>query len=245
MKKSGAYDAWVMMVTALPRGIAMFAVAVVGLCLGLTLAVVGIGIPILAGTMAWCERRLKEDQRRWGRWRRGEKKARESASEDAFHADPAAEGADERAASGWRSWFAAVSRARGYRAIFYNIAQFPLSIAVFCASAIIPAVVFGLLLEPVAYKVSMYLYHFPLYFNDDVMQMLLPPLSPFQRSLAVAGVGLFLLLFMAPLVRGFGRLYDGWVRFFPVRQDGIAAAFAAPQTQPPFEEEGQAAAQFH
>lgn len=244
MKKSGAYQAWTYMISALPRGVAMFAVAVVGTCLGVTLSIVGIGIPILAGTMAWCERQMKEDQLRWGRWRRGERNERQAGEPQAdMSVDAPVDGTVERAAAGWRSWFAAVARIQGYRAIFYNIAQFPLSIAVFCASVIIPAVVFGLILEPLAYKVSTYLYDFQLYFDDKVMQMLLPPLSPFQRSLAVAGAGLVLLLFMAPLVRGFGRLYDGWVRLFPLRNEGIAAAFAVPHL--PIEDEAQPAIQLH
>ena len=244
MKKSGAYLAWIHMISALPRGVAMFVVAVVGTCLGVALAIVGIGIPILAGTMAWCERQMIEDQLRWGRWRRGERKeGREANPQADISADVPAEEAGERPASGWKSWFVAVTRIQGYRAIFYNIAQFPLSIAVFCASVIVPAVVFGLILEPLAYKVSMYLYQFPLYFDDDVMRMLLPPLSPFQRALTVAGAGLVLLLFMAPLMRGFGRLYDGWVRLFPLRNEGIAGAFAVPRL--PIEDEPRPAVQFH
>lgn len=250
MKKSGAYQAWTYMIAALPRGIAMFVVAVVGTCLGLALAIVGIGIPILAGTMAWCESRMKEDQRRWGRWRRGEKRENREAAPQAdrraeLGADETAAVAAESPAAGWRSWFAAVTRIQGYRAIVYNIGQFPLSIAVFCASLIIPAVVFGLMLEPLAYKASMYLYDFQLYFDDKVMRMLLPPLTPFQRSLVVAGVGLLLFLFMAPLVRGFGRLYDGWVRMFPVPRERIAAAFAVPEPMVEGETEPHAALQLH
>ncbi|CAM3857257.1 sensor domain-containing protein [Cohnella lubricantis] len=189
---------------------------------------------------------MKEDQRRWGRWRRGEKKGeREAALQaDASAELAAAEETAERAITSWKSWFAAAARPQGYRAIIYNIGQFPISIAVFCASVIIPAVIFGLLLEPVAYKVSMYLYGFQLFFDEEVMRMLLPPLSPFQRSLTAAGVGLVLLLFMAPLVRGFGRLYDGWVRLFPVQRGGLAAAFAVPQPQPD-EEEVSAAVPLH
>lgn len=239
MKKSSAYEAWKMLMAGLPRGIAMFVVGVVGLCLGLTLSIVGIGIPILAGTMAWCERRMREDQLNWGRWRRGEKRssrpAEEAVAAEAWSEEEAVAGeAAPAARSNWRNWLATVTSLQGFKAIFYNIAQFPISLALFVVSFTIPVVVFALMLAPAAYKVSVYLYQYELFYDDYVFNLLLPPLTPFQRSLVVAGIGLFLLLFLAPVIRNFGRIYDGWVRMFASRHP--SAAFAAPLPVEEYEE---------
>lgn len=246
MKKSSAFEAWKLLAGGLPRSIAMFAVAVVGICLGLALTIVGVGIPILAGTLAWCERMMREDQRRWGRWRRGEKQA---VREPAVQASPAETPVGEAgegaiAANGWSHWLQAIRRGEGYRAALYCIGQFPFGVALFTLSIAVPATVFGLMLEPVAYKVSMYLYGFQLYFDDEVMRMLLPPLTPFQRSLAAAVVGLFLFLFMAPLLRAFGRLHDGWVRQFQMSRSAASEAFAS-DPLPLAGDEPQPVAQFH
>lgn len=235
MRKSSAYDAWLLLLSGLPRGIAIFVVAVAGFCLGLGLAVVGIGIPILAGTMAWCEKRMREDQLNWGRWRRGEKRRADAAPAVAADGEFAEDEAVPAPVSRWKRWFAAVVRIDGYRALFYSILQFPIRVVLFVPALAVPAAVFGLLLQPAAYKVSVFLYDYELYYNGDWLDMLLPPLTPFQRSLVAAGVGLVLLLFLAPLVRGFGRLYDAWVRSFAARRRGVTAAFASPPPAEQFE----------
>ncbi|MBB6732529.1 sensor domain-containing protein [Cohnella zeiphila] len=258
MKKTSAYSAWKMMIAGLPRGIAMFVVAVVGVCLGVPLLIVGVGIPILAGTMSWCEKRMAEDSRRWGTWGRGAQRtqgaqreqqqghrpttaqrARELLSaldgEEAFAGDEALGGQvaigspQHEAGSPWRQWLRTLAQPRGYFAVFYNIAQFPLSIALFCLSVVLPAVVFGLMLAPAAYKVSSYLYGYELFQDDVVFNLLLPPLSPFQRSLVVAGIGLLLFLFLSAMLRACGRLYEGWTIFFG---GGGSRAAATEQSAP-------------
>ncbi|MBB6672894.1 sensor domain-containing protein [Cohnella nanjingensis] len=207
MRKRSAISAWKMLLLALPRGIAMFVVAVAGICIGLTLSIIGIGIPILAGTLSWLSKMKQDDERRWDSWRLGAKAA--PATIGAAAADD-----DGQPSSAWRSWFGTILRPQSIRAAGYAILQFPISIAMFVVAVTIPATVFALIVSPAAYKVSMYLYHFELFNDTEVMQMLLPPLSPFERSLVVAGIGFFLLLFLPALLRLCGSLYDGVLDIF-------------------------------
>jgi len=183
----------------------MFVVAVAGVCLGVPLLIVGVGVPILAGTLSWCLQRMDEDSRRWSRWGRGAAAAPAAADPDAACAD--GWGTEP---SPWRRWLGTLGRLRGYRAIFYNIAQLPLSVALFCVSLAVPATVFALMLAPAAYKVASYLYGYELFRDDAVFDLLLPPLTAFQRSLVVGGIGFALFLFLPALLRVCGRLYEGW-----------------------------------
>ncbi|MCC3374571.1 sensor domain-containing protein [Cohnella sp. REN36] len=223
MRKRSALTAWKLLLLALPRGIAMFVVAVAGICAGLPLAIVGVGIPILAGTLSWLSKMKREDERRWEAWHRGGKET------------PAANRASAAAADGdgsaWRKWFGTILRPESLRAAGYAILQFPVSIAMFVVAVAIPATILALVVSPAAYKVSMFLYQFELFNDAEVMQMLLPPLSPFERSLVVAGIGFFLLLFVPALLRMLGSLYDGVVDIFaePERPEQPQAEYAETQ----------------
>lgn len=60
--------AWKMLLGSLPRGIVAFVIAVAGLSIGLPLALFVIGLPILVGMLAACERIMGVDRRLVANW---------------------------------------------------------------------------------------------------------------------------------------------------------------------------------
>lgn len=221
--RMSALSAWKQQLSLLPYGIIAFVATVVGITLGLSLAIVGIGIPILAGTLAWNANRLAQEQRQWEAWREG------GTAASAQLAGPEGEAAEERGS--WGKWFRTIGTSAGYRGAGHNLLSFPLRIALFVVTLTVPLSAAALMLAPAAYKVSDYLYGYVLY-NDQVMELLLPPLTPFQRSFVVAGIGFVLLLFVPALLRAGGRLYAGWIDVFAGSSLPALAAASLPAEAP-------------
>lgn len=224
--RMSAYSAWKLQLGLLPQGVFTFVVTLVGIVLGVSLAIVGIGIPILAGTLSWSAARMEREKLRWDAWREGRPIPDVHASPQA----PQAEGNEATARLSWQSWFRALGNPMGYRAAAHHLLGFPIRLALFVVTLTIPLSVFAVMLAPAVYKVSDYLYGYVLY-NDATMEMLLPPLTPFQRSIAVAGVGVVLMLFVPALLRACGSLYAGWLAFFAGSAERAhAAPVEAPMT---------------
>ncbi|MDG0790616.1 sensor domain-containing protein [Cohnella ginsengisoli] len=207
--RASAYGAWKLQLGLLPLGVTAFVLTLTGITLGLSLAIVGIGIPILAGTLAWSAARMKREQSRWIAWQAGGQAKDEPY---AAHQLPEGEAAGSARAS-WKSWFRSLGNPLGYRAAAHQLLGFPIRIALFVVSLTVPLSVFAVMLAPAVYKVSDYLYGYVLY-DDATMRMLLPPLSPFERSLVVSGIGVVLMLFVPALIRACGRIYAAWLDFF-------------------------------
>lgn len=207
--RASAYAAWKLQLGLLPLGVTAFVVTLTGVALGLSLAIVGVGIPILAGTLAWSAARMKREQRRWSAWQEGGRTQDEPSG--AAHVPESESPGAVR--SSWKIWFRSLGNPLGYRAAAHQLLGFPLRIALFVISLTVPLSVFAVMLAPAAYKVSDYLYGFVMY-DDATMRMLLPPLSPFERSLVVSGIGVVLMLFVPALLRACGRVYAAWLSFF-------------------------------
>lgn len=220
--RKSAWSAWKLQLSLLPYGVVTFVITLVGIVLGLSLAIVGIGIPILAGTLAWNAERTEREKWRWEAWREGRAVPEAHAIVQQPQQD---EAAGERRAS-WGTWFRTLAKPEGYRAAANSLLGFPLRIALFVVTLTVPLSVAAILLAPAVYKVSDYLYGYILY-NDATMEMLLPPLSPFERSLVIAGVGFVLMLFVPSLLRACGRIYAGWLDFIAGRAT-VAPAAATP-----------------
>ncbi|MDI4644363.1 sensor domain-containing protein [Cohnella hashimotonis] len=226
--RASAYGAWRLQLGLLPLGVTAFVLTLTGIVLGLSLSLVGIGIPILAGTLAWSAARMKREQRRWVAWQNGGQ-----ALDEPYAVQQPPEG--EAAApvrSSWKSWFRSLGNPLGYRAAAHQLLGFPLRIALFVISLTVPLSVFAVMLAPAAYKVSDYLYGYVLY-DDETMRMLLPPLSPFERSLVVSGIGVILMLFVPVLLRACGRLYAAWLGFFAGQLEIATPAAAILPVQAP------------
>ncbi|WP_217592166.1 sensor domain-containing protein [Cohnella sp. GbtcB17] len=226
--RASAYAAWKLQLGLLPLGVAAFVVALTGIVLGLSLAIVGIGIPILAGTLAWSAARMKREQRRWLAWQDGGQAQDEPAGASLT---PESESPDS-ARSSWKTWFRSLGNPLGYRAAAHQLLGFPIRIALFVISLTVPLSVFAVMLAPAAYKVSDYLYGYVLY-DDATMRMLLPPLSPFERSLVVSGIGVVLMLFVPALLRACGRVYAAWLGFFAGQPEIAPPAAASMPVQTP------------
>ncbi|CAI6041968.1 sensor domain-containing protein [Cohnella sp. JJ-181] len=218
--RMSAIRAWKLQLGLLPLGVVMFVLTLTGVVLGLSLAIVGIGIPILAATLTWSALRMQRENQRWSAWRAGAPipEAAGAALQQAPGGEPAS-----AARTSWRGWFRALGNPQGYRAAAHQLLGFPLRIALFVVSLVVPLSVFAVMLAPAAFKVSDYLYGYVLY-DDATMNMLLPPLSPFERSLVVSGIGVVLMLFVPALLRACGRAYAAWLEFFAGRPEDTAPA---------------------
>lgn len=208
MKKMKVYQAWIILISSLPRGIGAFIITVAGLSVGLPLAIFVVGIPLLAGMIIGCERILNMDRKLLA-----EMDHREAAS------TPQPEGAnfgdfakDERLRN-WRGWASILGNKQSYWNLVYGLFQFPVSILAFVFAIIIPAVGIGLTLSPLAELVSTRYFSFDLFAKDWFMNWLFPEWSSFQRSWFNAGLGSILLLSMPFLMRKLVGYYAAWIRW--------------------------------
>lgn len=226
--RASAYAAWKLQLGLLPLGVTAFVLTLTGITLGLSLAIVGIGIPILAGTLAWSAARMRREQRRWDAWQNGGQ-----AQEEPYPAHQISQGEESGSSrASWKTWFRSLGNPLGYRAAAHQMLGFPIRIALFVISLTVPLSVFAVMLAPAAYKVSDYLYGYVLY-DDATMRMLLPPLSPFERSLVVSGIGVVLMLFVPALLRACGRMYAAWLAFFAGRPEISPPATTGQPVQSP------------
>ncbi|WP_372633371.1 sensor domain-containing protein [Cohnella sp.] len=201
-----AIVSWKLLLGSLPRGIVAFVIAVAGLSVGLPLAVFAIGLPILAGMLAACERILDMDRRLIAAWESPQAKS------PALRFDLQETIADLRK-DGWRGWLGVLRDARQYRNLAYGIGHFPVSILAFVLAIVIPVTAAALLLSPAAELVSSRLFSFSLFEDDLIMQWIFPEWSSFQRSWFNTGLGLLLLLATPFLLRKLGACYAAWIRW--------------------------------
>ncbi|PRX60904.1 putative sensor protein [Cohnella sp. SGD-V74] len=201
-----AIVSWKLLLGSLPRGIVAFVIAVAGLSVGLPLAVFAIGLPILAGMLAACERILDMDRRLIAAWESPQAKS------------PALRfGLQETIADlrkeGWRGWLGVLRDARQYRSLAYGIGHFPVSILAFVLALVIPVTAAALLLSPAAELVSSRMFSFSLFEDDLIMQWIFPEWSSFQRSWFNTGLGVLLLLATPFLLRKLSACYASWIRW--------------------------------
>ncbi|MFC0331948.1 sensor domain-containing protein [Paenibacillus sepulcri] len=201
MKKQNAVKAWKMLVMALPKGIAAFVVAIVGLSVGLPLLVILIGLPLLSATLVLCRRFMKEEASYTKAW----------LNKADHHSAPAV----TEPVSGQKGWLALLSPFRegqSYRGIVYSILQLPIGIAAFTTAIVLPVTAFAVMLSPLAYEVSIRLFDFNLFPDAWMMDRLNIDLSSAQRSWIAGGVGLIFVLLQPMILRNLGRWYASWVQ---------------------------------
>jgi hypothetical protein len=201
-----AIASWKLLLGSLPRGIVAFVIAVAGLSVGLPLAVFAVGLPILAGMLAVCERILDMDRRLIAAWESPQAKS-----------PPLRFGLQETIADlrkeGWRGWLGVLRDARQYRNLAYGIGHFPVSILAFVLVLVIPVTAAALLLSPAAELVSSRMFSFSLFEDDLIMQWIFPEWSSFQRSWFNTGLGVLLLLATPFLLRKLSACYAAWIRW--------------------------------
>jgi hypothetical protein len=203
MKKGSALGAWTMMATSLPRAIATFVVGVAGTCMGLSLAIVVAGLPILAATLVWCERMMRGERRLVSQWEMG------TESGTRWSAEGSAELPE--ASLGWRGWLTVLGQGRMYRGLAFGVLQLPASIAAFTIAVTLPVTAWAILMSPVADYVSNRFFDYGLFSNDWLMNKFLSDWSSANRSWLVAGIGILCVLIVPFLLRRIGRLYAGWI----------------------------------
>lgn len=206
MKKQSALQAWNMLVLSLPKGIAAFVIAVVGLSVSLPLSVFLIGVPLLAATLVLCRMIMAGEVRDVTAWLLGREHPSVSAPSESGQA------AGEQ--QGWRSWLLSVLKdGRSYRGILFGIMQLPISIAAFTFAIVLPVTTFALLLSPIAYEVGMQAFDFNLFSSEwGLLDRLLDwDLTSAQRSWISCGVGVLLTLLLPLFLKGLGRWYAAWI----------------------------------
>ncbi|MEK5235636.1 sensor domain-containing protein [Paenibacillus sp. FSL L8-0470] len=201
MRKPSALKSWLLLILSLPKGIAAFVIAVTGVCAGLPLLILGIGLPLLAATFTLCRWMMAKEVQAVTGWMQGE--------EQPLQAE------DSRSIVDWKDWRSMLSillNSKSYRGILYSIAQLPVGIAGFTLAVTLPAVVIAIILSPAAYKLSKVLsLSFDLYSFDGTMNLFLPWLNVYQRSWVAAAIGIVLVLLLPMTIRGLGRLYSAWI----------------------------------
>ncbi|MFC5649450.1 sensor domain-containing protein [Paenibacillus solisilvae] len=200
--KHSAFNAWKMLVMALPKGIASFVVVVAGLAISLPLSVFIVGLPLLTLTLVLCRRMMESENEYAERWIRGIQ-----------HNQPAIgsmKSPEKR--HGWKSFLSVLGQKRSYRGLIYSFLQFPIGIAAFTVAIVLPATVLALMLSPLAYEVSLRMYDFVLFSNPRVFSGMLPNLEPYQLSWVVGGFGVLFALLLPLTLRVLGRFYTSWLQ---------------------------------
>ena len=206
MKIKQAVRAWLLLLAACPKGIATFALAVTGICLGVSLLIVWIGIPILVATLVACRALLSHERMLADGWLKGRGRLFESP------------GSDWAAASkrmlldygSIRQLRILLTERRTYMSVLYCLLQLPIGLAAFVVASTLPLLALGLALAPFSYMMNSWL---PIQISsfDYLMIPGLTGLPMFPRVLAAGGVGIVLLALMPLLLRSLGRLYAGWL----------------------------------
>ncbi|RIE04518.1 sensor domain-containing protein [Cohnella faecalis] len=197
-------------------GIAVFVIAIVGVCVGLPLAPFIIGLPILAATLKACERLMSGERKLAATWDRGE-----AHDPEHWEAQAAQSNDSERAATGWRSWIATLGRVQNYRGLLFGVAQLPATISAFTLAIVIPATFAGIALTPLAYLVSDRVFSFELFGDDWLLNRVFTNLTPENYSYIIGGIGLVLLLLTPYLIRRLGRMYAAWIRWIAGEEKAI------------------------
>jgi hypothetical protein len=221
MKKQTASGAWGILIASLPRAIAAFVVAVAGISIGVPLAVLFIGLPVLAATLIGCRELMVGERRLISAWEGGGLKFNDRLSETYN-----TQGAEQQ--GGWRGWLATMAAGYNYRGLVYGILQLPISIAAFTLAVVIPITAIALTLSPLADMVSSSLFSFDLFAGQWLLDhSILAGWSSFQRSMVVAGIGAVFLLLTPPILRSLGRLYAAWINW-------ICGSTAITKSEPQF-----------
>ncbi|WP_219640770.1 sensor domain-containing protein [Cohnella sp. CFH 77786] len=229
-KKQSAWQAWKMLMLALPKGIAAFITVAAGLSVSLPLSVFLIGLPLLAETLVLCGRMMETERALAAQWRQAGQTDGEGG-----------QGAGDRGWRGWRALLAVLGQGRSYRGILFGLLQLPIGIAAFVTGIAVPIAAFAFLLSPLAYQISMGWFSFELFADPIVMDRLLPAWSGFERSWLAAGIGALFVLLLPLLFRAFGRMYVSWISAVagpadispvPADREG-AAAFSAEKLPEP------------
>lgn len=200
MKKQNAFKAWNLLILSLPKGIIAFVVAIAGICVSLPLAILWIGLPMLALTFALCRGFMDQEEQQVSRWMRG------SDPKHSITNHPAA------LKSEGSSFFSLLKEGRSYRSILYSLVQLPIGIAAFTIAVVLPITAFAVMLAPLAYKISESFFSYELDAFEWVNYPLFTELTSYERSWVAAGVGLVLVLLLPLILRGFGRLYAAWIQ---------------------------------
>ncbi|MFS0724951.1 sensor domain-containing protein [Paenibacillus sp. 1P07SE] len=203
MRVKQAVQAWLMLLSACPKGIVTFVIAVAGVSIGVSLLVLWVGIPILVATLLTCRALMERERQLGAAW---------LGQQDDFtgrlRAGLAPAGyTPGYPRGGWRELKALLGERRTYTALLYCLAQLPVGIAGFTIALAVPLAALGAALAPFSYLMNGWL-PFELNSLDWIM---LPWLSPLQRALAAGGAGLLLLGLQPLLFRSLGRLYAGWL----------------------------------
>lgn len=218
MKKQSAFEAWKMLILSLPKGIAAFVIAVVGISVSLPLSVFILGLPLLAAVLILCRRLLESEKRLVDAWVKGEKPV-EAVGTPAE--DPGS------ASSGWKGLLSVFGSGRAYRSLFYSISQLPVGIASFTIAVVLPVTAFGIMLSPLAYWVSDEFFQFDLFQTGWSVNELFPQLAvtSYRLSWIYGGVGALLVLLLPLVLRTLGRFYAVWIQ-------GIAGPESQQAVQP-------------
>ncbi|WP_256759841.1 sensor domain-containing protein [Cohnella sp. WQ 127256] len=211
MKTKKILKTWIIMLGALPRGIAAFVITITGLCVGLPLAIFIVGLPILAGTLIACEGILKADRRLIADWESQDSESNipylESMKKDLLDIK------NDKRLKDWRGWKEVLGDIQSYRSLIYGIIQFPISIYVFVQALIIPIVTGALILSPLAEFISLKVFSFDLFADDWFMNWLFSEWSTMQRAWFNTGLGILLLFAIPFLVRKLGGYYATWIHW--------------------------------
>ncbi|BBI35059.1 sensor domain-containing protein [Cohnella abietis] len=209
MKLKKALKAWKILIGSLPRRIIIFVIAIAGLCVGLSLAVFVVGLPLLAGTLIWCHRMLRIENRLISDY--------ENREADSIQHQTLEEGMSLKAVAGderlksWRGWLEVLGDIQQYRNLAYGIIQLPIGILSFVFAILIPAVAIGLMLSPLAEVISSKFFSFHLFDKEWLMNVAFPNWSNLQRSWFTAGIGLALFVTVPFLLRKLGGYYASWI----------------------------------
>lgn len=199
MNINRAVKAWKNMMLLFPKGMISFVWIVSGLCLGLSLLIVWVGIPILILTLVPARRMLELEEKQQA----GEKQVLAEhhalSLREAFAADS------------WRVLLKLLSEKRTYLAILFGIGQLPVSIAALTLALTLPIAAFGVLLSPLSYVLNSLLFGFQFDTLDVVLAPLFTWATPFQRSWIAAAIGLALVLLLPVIFHALGQCYRRWV----------------------------------
>lgn len=201
MKMRRSFEAWLMLMLSLPKGIVSFVLIVAGLSAGLPLFIIFIGVPLLAFTFLVTRRMMHAERNYAQAWLLGERISPELSNSMDVHQTP----------SGLRGMLSVFTEGSSYRAIVYSLFQLPVGILAFTLAIVLPVTAFGVTLSPLAYELSMTWFGFDLFANDLQLNFWYFELTSEERAWTSGGIGLLLLLATPALLRGLAQLYATWV----------------------------------
>ncbi|WP_158289596.1 sensor domain-containing protein [Paenibacillus flagellatus] len=174
MRRYGRQTLYMLFIT-LPFSIIAFVVSTTFAVVGLALTPLWIGLPILQGALIAARRLMAFDldlQRRL----------------TAVDPDGAESPIPAYEPIRYRDLF---TQGRLYAPLLYWLLKLPIAVLQFAAAVVLPVAGVAVMLSPLVYIV-LARYGIDIFADDVVMDILLPALSPYQRSWVASGIGLVL-----------------------------------------------------